>query len=73
MKKHNNRLRDPRQDKDLTQAQIAEIFFLQVTQYRRYENGDSDLPLEWAKKFAIFYNVSIDYIAGLTDEPKSSR
>lgn len=73
MKKHNNRLRDLRQDKDLTQAQIAEIFFLQVTQYRRYENGDSDLPLEWAKKFAIFYNVSIDYIAGLTDEPKSSR
>ena len=73
MKKHNNRLRDLRQDKDLTQAQIAEIFFLQVTQYRRYENGDSDLPLEWAKKFAIFYNVSIDYIAGLTDEPKPSR
>ena len=66
-------MRDLRQDKDLTQAQIAEIFFLQVTQYRRYENGDSDLPLEWAKKFAIFYNVSIDYIAGLTDEPKPSR
>ena len=67
MNKYKNRLRDLRQDKDLTQADVAKIFFLQLTQYRRYENGESDLPLEWAKKFALFYNVSIDYIAGLTD------
>ena len=73
MKKHNNRLRDLRQDKDLTQAQVAEIFFLQLTQYRRYENGESDLPLEWAKKFALYYNVSIDYLAGLTDDNKTSN
>ena len=46
------------------------MFFLQETQYRRYENGESDLPLEWAKKFARFYNVSIDFIAGLTSVPK---
>ena len=71
MNRHINRLRDLRQDKDMTQAQVAEIFFLQLTQYRRYENGESDLPLEWAKKFALYYNVSIDYIAGLTDIPKS--
>ncbi len=70
MKKYENRLRDLRQDKDLTQAQVAKIFFLQLTQYRRYENGESDLPLEWAKKFAKFYNVSIDYIAGIVDTPK---
>ena len=68
MGKHENRLRDLREDRDLTQAQVAEAFFLQVTQYRRYENGESDLPLEWAKKFAAFYGVSIDYIAGLTNE-----
>ena len=49
MKKCSNRLRDLRQDKDLTQAQIAKIFFMQTTQYRRYENGESDLPLELAK------------------------
>ncbi len=67
MNKYKNRLRDLRQDKDLTQADVAKIFFLQLTQYRRYENGESDLPLEWAKKFALFYNVSVDYIAGLTD------
>ena len=70
MSKYKNRLRDLRTDKDLTQAQVAALFFLQLTQYRRYENGDSDLPLEWAKKFAIYYNVSIDYIAGLTDKRK---
>ena len=53
----------------MTQADVAKIFYLQVTQYRRYENGESDLPLEWAKKFAQYYGVSIDYIAGLTDTP----
>ena len=70
MRKYKNRLRDLRQDKDLTQSQVAELFSLQTTQYRRYENGESDLPLEWAKKFARFYNVSIDYIAGIIDVPK---
>lgn len=68
MKKYINRLRDLREDKDLTQVEVAKIFFLQPTQYRRYENGESDLPLEWAKKFAIYYGVSIDYIAGLVDK-----
>mgnify|MGYP003295641713 CR=1 FL=1 len=70
MRRFKNRLRDLREDKDLTQAQIAEIFYLQVTQYRRYENGESDLPLEWAKKFARYYDVTIDYIAGLIDYPE---
>ena len=70
MRRFSNRLRDLREDKDLTQAQVAEKFYLQITQYRRYENGESDLPLEWAKKFARFYNVSIDYIAGLIDFPE---
>jgi len=70
MKKYQNRLRDLRNDQDLTQAEVANLFFLQLTQYRRYENGESDLPLEWAKKFAIYYNVSIDYIAGIVDIPR---
>ena len=70
MRRFTNRLRDLRQDKDLTQAAVAKIFDLQVTQYRRYENGESDLPLEWAKKFARFYNVSVDYIAMLIDHPE---
>lgn len=73
MQRYKNRLRDLRTDKDLTQEQIAKIFFLQTTQYRRYENGESDLPLEWAKKFAIFYDVSIDYIAGLIPIPEELK
>ena len=67
MRKYINRLRDLREDRDMTQVEVAKIFFLQVTQYRRYENGESDLPLEWAKKFAKYYNVSIDYIACLSE------
>ena len=63
-----HRIRNLREDRDLTQAEVAKIFFLQVTQYRRYENGESDLPLEWAKKFAKYYGVSIDYIAGLAEK-----
>ena len=70
MRRFKNRLRDLRQDRDMTQAELAEIFFMQITQYRRYENGESDLPLEWAKKFAEYYNVSLDYIACMTDVPK---
>lgn len=70
MKRYENRLRDLRNDKDLTQAEVAKIFFMQTTQYRRYESGQSDLPLQLAKKFAEYYNVSIDYIAGIIDEPK---
>jgi transcriptional regulator with XRE-family HTH domain len=70
MKKYENRLRDLRQDKDMTQAEVAEKFFMQPTQYRRYENGDSDLPLELAKKFALYYDVSVDYLAKLKDTRK---
>ena len=70
MRRFTNRLRGLRQDKDLTQAEVAKIFYLQVTQYRRYENGESDLPLEWAKKFARFYNVRVDYIGMLIDYPE---
>lgn len=71
MRKYTNRLRDLREDRDLTQAEVAKIFFLQVTQYRRYENGESDLPLEWAKKFAKYYDVSIDYIACISENQKN--
>ena len=70
MGKYKNRLKDLREDSDITQNEISKIFFLQPTQYRRYENGESDLPLEWAKKFAKHYNVSLDYIANLTDTVK---
>lgn len=64
------RLRDLREDRDLSQKEVAKQMFLHTTQYQRYENGDSDLPLEWAIRFAKFYDVSIDYLAGIISVPK---
>lgn len=61
------RLRDLREDRDLTQKDIAEKLYMQTTQYRRYETGERSLSLETAVALAEFYNVSLDYLAELTD------
>ena len=62
------RLKNLREDKDLTQKQLADILFMQLTQYRRYETGERELPLELAIVLAKFYNVPIDYIAGISNK-----
>ncbi len=64
------RVRDLREDADLTQKQVAEKLFLHLTQYRRYECGDSELPLNIAINIAKLYNVSLDYIAGISDDKR---
>lgn len=64
------RLKDLRTDKDKTQAQLAQILSMQTTQYRRYERGERELPLEIAIALAQYYNVSVDYIAGLTNDKR---
>ena len=61
------RLRDLREDRDLTQKDLAEVLYMQTTQYRRYETGERSLSLETAVALAEFYNVSLDYLAELTD------
>lgn len=61
------RLRDLREDRDLTQKDLAEELYMQTTQYRRYETGERSLSLETAVALAVFYNVSLDYLAELTD------
>lgn len=61
------RIRDLREDADLTQKQVAELLDMHLTQYRRYESGESELPLYLALNLANLYHVSIDYIAGATD------
>ena len=65
-----NRLKDLREDKDLTQKQLVEILGMHKTTYTNYEQGKREIPFELAIKLAKFYNVSLDYIAGLTDKPK---
>ena len=62
------RLRDLREDNDYTQKQIAEILFTTQPQYFRYESGLRDLPCELLVILAKFYNVSTDYILGLTEK-----
>lgn len=64
------RLRDLREDKDLTQIQCAKIAYISKNSYIRYENGERIPPLDTIVKFAKYYNVSIDYIAKLTDIKK---
>ncbi len=66
----NTRLRDLREDHDLTQKQCAEIAYISKNSYIRYENDERIPPLDTIIKFAKYYNVSIDYIAKLTDEKK---
>ncbi|MBQ3128929.1 MAG: helix-turn-helix transcriptional regulator [Clostridia bacterium] len=61
------RLRDLREDRDLTQKEVAEKLYMQTTQYRRYESGERSIGLDVAVLIADFYNVSVDYIAGVSD------
>lgn len=65
-----NRLKDLREDRDLTQDALVAILKMNKTTYTRYEQGVCDMPLEFAKRMAVFYQVSLDYIAGLADTPR---
>lgn len=61
------RLKDLREDKDLSIRKLAEILHMQRTTYHNYETGKRELPLELAITLAQFYDVSLDYLAGLTN------
>jgi len=62
-----NRLRDLREDNDLTQKQVGEILNMSQTGYNQYEIGKNDIPTKVLIKLSEFYNTSIDYLLGLTD------
>lgn len=64
------RLRDLREDMDLNQTQIAEILHTSQTVYSRYERGFQTIPVEHLLILADFYNVSIGYILGRTNNKK---
>lgn len=61
------RLKDLKEDADLTQKQVAEIIGVSINHYGKYERGETDLPLEKAIILANFYDVSLDYLAGRTN------
>lgn len=62
-----------RKNQGLTQKQAATIFELSYYGYQRYEYGDSEPSLGIATKMAKYFNVSLDYLAGLTDNPEINR
>ena len=64
------RIRDLREDKDLKQSEVAEKLNLQREVYRRYETGQREIPFNIAILIAELYNVSLDYIAGRTNNKK---
>ncbi len=61
------RLKDLREDNDLTQAQIAELLHIKQNTYSQYENGQRQIPLDCLIALARYYKTSTDYILGLTD------
>lgn len=67
------RLRDLREDNDLTQTQIAELLGIQQTVYSRYERGFQNIPLEFLLILADYYQVSTDYILGRTNNPQLQK
>ena len=60
------RIRDLREDNDLTQKQVAEYLMCDQSLYSKYERMERPLPLESAVKLAEFYRVSLDYLTGRT-------
>ena len=62
------RIRDLRKDHDLTQQQIADILNTLQVMYARYERGANEMPIHHLLTLCRFYNVSADYILGLTDD-----
>ena len=64
------RFEDLRVDHDKTQAEIAEYLGCQREVYRRYEKGTRQMPIDFLIKLALFYDVSTDFLLGLTDVKK---
>ncbi|MFT3951284.1 MAG: helix-turn-helix transcriptional regulator [Oscillospiraceae bacterium] len=62
------RIRDLREDKDMTQTQIARILNCSQRVYSNYERGELDIPTEILIKLADFHQVSTDYLLGRTDK-----
>ncbi len=68
--KYYQRLRDLREDQDKNQEEIAQLLGTSRQQYQRWESGMWQMPIEHYKTLAKYYNVSIDYLAGLLPTPK---
>lgn len=64
------RIRDLREDHDLNQTQVASMLGMSQTGYSKYETGENDIPTAILIKLARFYDTSIDYLLGETNQKK---
>lgn len=67
------RIRDMREDRDLTQRDIADVLMCDQSLYSKYERGEREIPVNLLEKLADYYNVSVDYLICRTDEPKINK
>lgn len=64
------RIREIREDRDISQKEISEFLMCDQSLYSKYELGKRDFPLRLAVELARYYGVSVDYLVGLTDNPE---
>ena len=67
------RIRDLREDRDLTQRQVAEFLLCDQSLYSKYERGEREIPLNMMVKLAQLYHTSVDHLVGLTDDSRPYR
>lgn len=65
-----HRIKDLREDKDISQTTLAKILGMSQTGYSKYETGENDIPTSILIKLAEFHNTSIDYLLNLTNEKR---
>ena len=70
MKMAYDRIRELREDHDLRQIDVAKMLGMSQTGYSKYETGENDIPTTILVKLAEFYNVSVDYLLDVTDDPQ---
>ena len=67
------RIRELREDHDITQREMGEILVCSQRVYSNYERGDIDIPTSILIRIANYYDVSVDYLLGRTDNPKLNK
>ena len=67
------RIRDLREDRDLTQKEMARVLSCSQQVYSNYELGQRDIPTDVLIKLSAFYDVSVDYILGISNDPQIKR
>ena len=69
----NLRIKDIREDHDLTQKQISTMLFCDQSLYSKYERGEREIPLSLIIRLADYYEVSVDYLVGRTANPQTNK